>query len=770
MILVLFYAVGIFSFLVNFQSTEDFSLSRSEVKESSTNVQKDDVIIPDEEKVSWQTVFENYVAEQQALDANFTYHVQGNGTQANPWQISNAMDLAYYQSRIAGTMSYGYSTNKCCVLTDDIVLNDGYFEEDGTYHDGGDGFLYEWNSINLFGMQGAKFYGNGHTISGLYKNALFYSKNYTSTNREYITGIDFRDFTVKNAYVDNETSILFPTIVQNSKFENINCYGYLISDSDKYDNKYAVGGIFGYLSNCEVKNCSNYALVKHITIRGAGGLAGQANNTKISNCANYGLIIGKGTTGGIAGNIYQCSVINCKNEGDIDCETNCEYVAGIAGHCNGGNNKNDKQPIISNCVNSGNIKGNITATAGIVGQMTASGNGQTAIISNCVNRGKIISGAAGIVGMIQTNDAPDDKHCVALVDRCVNEGELADCHAGIVYNIYRFVTIQNCVNYANISSVSAGAVGGICNTCSMDAKIVDCINYGNVYARMWGAGILAGSNSQMSNCEITGCVNKGNVVLSNSGTKYPVGGIVGLLTSCRNVKISQCRNEGTIIGANLSGQQYVGGIVGLVDNMYGSVAYAESTRQSYGPEISISKTQNKGKVVAKSSHTKSRCAGIIGGLGYYSIVTMRECVNDGEVRSVKAGYGLFCGNDFQNKYMEIVNCANRGKITSSSGAVYAIGTISAQTTYVENCYSSGEVQGNNATANYFISGISVSQIKNSLYFGRGVSSPKYYGADFSGFYCNRLTGEIGLNTLDGNGPLQKRLTVEDLTARGLISA
>ena len=701
MILVLFYAVGISSFLVNFQSAEDFSLSRSEVKESSTNVQKDDVIIPDAEKVSLPT-------------ASFP----GAGTQANPYILSTAEHLAYLSENYSRA-----SGPKYFELGADIILNDGYFEDDGTYHDGGDGVLYEWAGINAYYFQNDHFDGKGHSIIGMYHNPLILKGSRSGHAPAYFENCEFKNFSVKNAYVylsgSERFGIIFSGDLRNSVFENISCYGKLVVTGSSSGTE--IGGILGYvINNSTIKNCSNYADV--VASNGyIGGVAGYtANGVVVSQCVNGGKIDG-GHIGGIVSRVGKdCVVENCINEGEIGGE-NKQYVGGIADFVLDGGT-------ISNCENKGIVLGR-DRIGGIASQMSGGSEGSLTKITNCKNTGKVQnpdsgSYTAGIVGEVSSSSG---SYTGAFIENCINYSEINKGGAGIIGNA-RCCSIKNCINYGNV--IGTGCAG-IAKTFYGNGEINGCVNYGHIKGTSRAGGIVGYFSANVGKGPIINCVNKGCIEASAQA-----GGIIGYQLS-GGCEIYSCVNEGTIIA-----QSSVGGIAGYLDNQFknNNGSQWEDVKKNYGPKIKIFNTRNSGTVKGADA------SGFVGKFEIYAVSYFQGCVNEGDIISSSKGYG-FCTSSSD---IEFVNCCNEGKVSGT--IVYGISsTIKSKS--IKNCCNIGVL--NATSGNNYAYGLSPSKyaLQNSISFckANGTTQKQYYGTDFSGFYCNRLTGEIGLRRLNSRG-------------------
>ena len=170
------------------------------------------------------------------------------------------------------------------------------------------------------------------------------------------------------------------------------------------------GGLFGGTDEpCEIKNVSVESGYIQNVVYG-GGIVGKCNNNNTI-------------------------VTNCSNKVDI----NGDYVGGIMGHGTG---------IISQCFNSGNIKGN-NASGGIAGMMAKE-------ITECFNTGKVTAhsgGCGGIIGSTQRE---------VTIENCYNLGRVSG-NAQNTGGIGGFVvkgTVKNCYNAGDIAN-NEGAAGGI---------------------------------------------------------------------------------------------------------------------------------------------------------------------------------------------------------------------------------------------------------------------------------------------------------------------
>ena len=131
-------------------------------------------------------------------------------------------------------------------------------------------------------------------------------------------------------------------------------------------------------------------------------------------------------------------------------------------------------------------------------------------------------------------------------------------------------TIQNCVNYCNVSytrnaggivgtASSTGAANGSGAT-SRDCVISDCVNYGNVTAT--GSGDVGGIVSNGHSCRIINCEQYGNVSNLSSQSGALAGGIVGRPSYNVTGENVACIIENCCVTGNVTGGITAGGIIG----------------------------------------------------------------------------------------------------------------------------------------------------------------------------------------------------------------
>ena len=256
---------------------------------------------------------------------------QGEGSSSNPFQISNAKELAWFRDWVNGTYTPkdGESASEhekaCAKLIADIDMSTVCGENIGSWSPIVGGY-YSWCGT---------FDGNNKTIKNLYINSTKSSQGLFG-------------------YISNTQHLSTYSCIKNIKFENVN-----ITSTDSQ-----TGALAAVVQDIdEVSNI--HVLSGTITgKRSVGGIAGRSTRSKITNATNKATIINKGSdyTGGIAGSIGSSTLTSCANYGEIiDDNEESYYVGGITGI-------SQASSTISNCANYANIRGGYQV-GGIVGKM-----------------------------------------------------------------------------------------------------------------------------------------------------------------------------------------------------------------------------------------------------------------------------------------------------------------------------------------------------------------------------------------------------------------
>lgn len=243
-------------------------------------------------------------------DGTFNTPITGSGTKDDPYQISTAAQLKRFRNIVNGTGGQTPNHGACAVLMNDIVLNDGTFDANGTYTRGSSNTAPEkWTPIGKYTDDNDKtpytgtFDGQGHTIKGLYVNSA------------------------SDAYVG-----LFGCL-ESAAVRNLTVDGYVQGCN-------TVGGIAGYASNAAIENCSNHCSVTGSSTSKIGGIAGlNFDGAKIIDCYNVGTIRNS--------NVYEaCGGIVWGNAGTV---SNCYNVGTISGNVYDGEIVGSNSGTVENC-------------------------------------------------------------------------------------------------------------------------------------------------------------------------------------------------------------------------------------------------------------------------------------------------------------------------------------------------------------------------------------------------------------------------------------
>ncbi|TAJ43446.1 hypothetical protein CUJ86_10645, partial [Methanofollis fontis] len=283
----------------------------------------------------------------------------GNGTAANPYQISTREDVIYLSND-------SVNWDKHFIVTNDISLAEG-------------------SPAETIGNSGTTFTGNvdgqGHTISDFtiaktgVDNVGFFG--YLST------GAEIRNLrvTAGDAGVSGQTSV--GVLAGRNNYGNItNCSAAGTATASASNAGVLAGYTIGPITNCSATGSANAGA------HNAGGLVGYGYEVAIGNCSATGTATAGGSNaGGLVGYSKGATstTTNCYATGNADAVTN--YAGGLIGNSEG---------TITNCSATG------TATAsGFAGGLVGYSKGTTKTITKCSATGNVTADgdyAGGLVG------------------------------------------------------------------------------------------------------------------------------------------------------------------------------------------------------------------------------------------------------------------------------------------------------------------------------------------------------------------------------------
>ena len=337
-------------------------------------------------------VFNNTVSGSGTITGGtFNTPMTGSGTETDPYQISTADQLKLFRDIVNGAGGQTQNRGACAVLTNDIVLNDGTFDENGNYTTGASGKAVEtWTPIGKYTDDG--------------------------NNTPYTGTFDGKHYAIKGLYVVNLPDVAVGLFggLKGAAVRNLTVDGY-VQGCD------FVSGIAGDASaNSTIENCRNdcHVVSEYGADSGSflyvGGIVGSAADTTIAGCVNTGVVEARGSNNfgsvaaGIVGILYgNATVINCYNTGEINV-TGDKLREGTAGGIAG--KDLSAHNTVSDCYNvgavtveyTGNSDSYIAMVGGIMGKIYYSDT----TVSNCYSvgtlkstTGKGTSYIGGVVGI-----------------------------------------------------------------------------------------------------------------------------------------------------------------------------------------------------------------------------------------------------------------------------------------------------------------------------------------------------------------------------------
>ena len=246
----------------------------------------------------------------------------GDGTSANPYQIANVAQLAWFSDWVNGTYTPaggGKGTKHetaCAKLTADIDMSSVCSGTIGSWKPIGNWDLY----VNWSGT----FDGDGHTLSNLYVNR---TTEYVGMFG-YTTGCTIKNITFSGVNItgtEDYTGIIGYMI--NGSVTNVTVTDGVITGES------VVGGICAKTDGT-ISHCTNHAQVTGSY--GVGGICGKSDGT-IEYCTNYGAVTGTGnynsSIGGIVGGAQNGgSISHCANYGNVEGDSEVGGILGSGGY------------------------------------------------------------------------------------------------------------------------------------------------------------------------------------------------------------------------------------------------------------------------------------------------------------------------------------------------------------------------------------------------------------------------------------------------------
>ena len=626
----------------------------------------------------------------------------GDGSESNPYQISNGAELAHLADLVTNKKDGNYNRAHY-VLTKDIVLND--MPDVSTWYEDWknevSGAYVPNNTMTPIGTWstttssfGGTFDGQGHTISGAY----FYAES--GDNHGLFGAIQggavIKNFALVNSLFGNEggnIAAIAGTTDRSSEedilIENIYVDAYVYSGSAN------AGGILGTLSNSNSDYAAGTVTISRVTFKGVvegkdyvAGLIADARNVifDVDDCLVYAKKIRANNGEFAAGFVtrsrnnldlidkYDQTVTNCIVVGDkgaISASKSEKYRAFIAtkGKDKNSSNKDyyaEKPPLAEYCYNAvpglatmrfADTTDDAPSADVLLTELYGSYAGSTkvnwSLLTEWVRPDRDIARPRGVaenfeiypyVALEKGSGTEEDPYLIESAEDLATFSKLSqnDTFEGKFIKLTTDITLEGENNHSPIANWSCGFGG----TFDGDGHTISGVHIKNSGD---GSGFFAA---------VQGGATIKNLALIDAYVESTGKGCVGALVGQTNrangadVTISNVYVDADVIVAN------GGEVAGIIGNL------SESINGYVSGNVNISDVVFDGTVIVKGNYV----AGIVGNARSVT-VNLERCMNYGAISAEGNGVaGLIVG---ASGSYTITNCISAGSVSGSS-YTYAI--------------------------------------------------------------------------------------------------
>ena len=417
-------------------------------------------------------------------DGSSDIFTHGSGTQASPYLIENAEQLAFIAEMVnAGVTTYSGNYFK---LTTDLDLNN-----------------LAWTPIGTEESQfGGNFNGDNHTISNLKITASTANAGLFGV----VSGGKYKKVTVKGSISSSAKATNAGALIGSATAACTidSCVNNVVIGGGK-----VIGGLIGKGSNLSMSHCKNMSSIIGDSI--VGGLVGVSSNsstTQFYACANLAQIKSKQIAGGLIGSAQRVKMISCMNSGVVIGETTWHYIDESTTTI-----KEDYYYTRYYYIYS--IKRKCTALL-IAGGLA--GRAENSIFTDCINQADVSCEATGdaMANNYYSHPYKTDKYTFKMYSYDKN----VTCCSGGICGIFNG-TMENCFNIGGISNI---------DNSQQTAQVSKVYSLGDLYG-------ISGEALTLYQNTVSGFSNK---------TFVCGGGLVG--RSINNTTINKCYNKGKITG------------------------------------------------------------------------------------------------------------------------------------------------------------------------------------------------------------------------------
>lgn len=514
----------------------------------------------------------NTIHDLGSIGNNLSTGLQGEGTEASPYVISNLGEYNAFAASVNLGNPYEGKYVKLNEDISDIQTPVGYYVA----------------ADEQFPFAGV-FQGENHKLSLNLDGANCKVANYVAAFGLVDAGAVIKDLVIEGEvsstgnYIAGAVGYARGTSANRISIDNI-------KNAAKVEGAITVSGISGYATYTDITNCENSGALKgNINV---AGICGYVYISDITNCKNTGTVEGTADGGRVlilANGSHQMTALDGTNNVSYN-TISTTAVGGISAWTQNGT--------VKDCINSGEVKG-VSKIGGI------SGSAYWSTISNCSNTASV-SGTADFVGGIAgwfytSGNCIENTNSGAISGRCAIGGIVGMANGGISNAA---IAVTKCVNTGNITSDyetatgvkiynythgNASATGGIVglaceyvNGSNRGAvRMLECKNNGAILAKGQAAGGICGMRVCTLNGSCNGyidkCVNNGTVECK----LYRAGGIIGVCFdrfTSGSFEIRNSENHGTVKAPFV-----VAGIVSWISTAYPASAtgYYENVNNCY---------------------------------------------------------------------------------------------------------------------------------------------------------------------------------------------
>ena len=570
-------------------------------------------------------------------------------------------------------------------LTDNIIVNDKVFDDDGNLISG----IKTWTPIgtetNPFT---GKFDGCDFTIHGLYINDS--TKNYVGLFGYVGENGTVKDVTLKDSYVSGNECV--GGICGWNKGGTIQgCH-----NTGTVSGAQSVGGVCGENRNSGIiQKCDNAGTVSG-TGESIGGVCGNNNGGTVKKSYNTGTVSGEDTVGGVCGeNNYSGTVNGCYTTGAVTGATN---FGGVCGY-------NQNSDTMINCY----------YLAGTSANAVGRGNEGT----NCVSKTELQFQNGDVAFQLQK----DLGGTTQVWGQRIGMDKTPVLSGDSSYKVYQTKPDSPCKGYSNqpdqtFDHHDFDNETGVCKRCGAWKPAEPATADGYSYYKISNQGQLRWFADQVNNngrtdinarltasfaMDSTEWTPIGTDTIAFTGTFDGQGYTISKLTCTDANKdhvglvgyaIDATIRNVTVQGATLNGRDYIGSVCGYLSG--GTITNCHAVETVIGKTGREAQSKYRGGIVGyiigNTNVTGCTNSGTVSGLNFLGGIvgqaqqaTVQRCFNSGAVTGNRSPIGGIVG--FANN-ATVQDCGNNGTVTraDSSGDCGGIAG-SAEAGSIQNCYN-----------------------------------------------------------------------------------